>query len=112
MNTFSAPHPKIYADFLDVLTFFTGYRQIVKLLLENGANVDCVNDEHLTPLHLAVTKGHLKVHVIIQGGLGYSIILFFDICYLSLWLHSNPKQILSEDSRGIIYLLCYTSLYC
>ena len=30
-----------------------GYRHIVQLFIDNNADVDCCNDEDLTPLHLA-----------------------------------------------------------
>lgn len=38
-----------------------GFRPIVNLLIQNGALVDCANDEELTPLHLATIKGYHKV---------------------------------------------------
>ena len=35
-----------------------GYRDIVKLLIEKGADVNLISNESITPLHLAVTSGN------------------------------------------------------
>ena len=40
-----------------------GFRLVVNMLIEYNANVDCCNDEELTPLHLAAINGNHKVAV-------------------------------------------------
>jgi hypothetical protein len=38
-----------------------GHTDIVKLLINEGAFVDCKNDEYCTPLHLAASSGHKDI---------------------------------------------------
>ena len=46
-----------------------GRVRIVKVLLQNGADVNAVNKDKLTPLHRAAEKGHVNVaKVLLQNG--------------------------------------------
>ncbi|CAL4110590.1 unnamed protein product, partial [Meganyctiphanes norvegica] len=38
-----------------------GHLQVLELLIEHGASVNCTNEHRQTPLHLAVEKGHVAI---------------------------------------------------
>jgi ankyrin repeat protein len=47
----------------------SGFTEIVKLLIENGADLNKSNNDGCTPLHLAATYGHLEViKLLIENG--------------------------------------------
>ena len=51
-----------------------GYLEIVKLLIENGANVDSQTELGYTALELAASNGHLEVvDLLIQKGANLSL---------------------------------------
>lgn len=52
-----------------------GYTGIVRILIEYGAKLDPVNDEDLTPLHLAAKNGHVR----------YDKIFFYDAMSCNLF---------------------------
>ena len=46
-----------------------GYLEIVKLLIENGADINKSNNDGWTPLYSAADKGHLEVvKLLIENG--------------------------------------------
>ncbi|MGH0132036.1 UNVERIFIED_CONTAM: hypothetical protein FKN15_058867 [Acipenser sinensis] len=47
----------------------SGHASLVKLLIDNRADMNCLNDQKLAPIHLAVTNCHIPViHTFIESG--------------------------------------------
>jgi ankyrin repeat protein len=44
-----------------------GYLDSARLLLDHGADPNALDNDHVTPLHLALKRGHLEIVQLLRG---------------------------------------------
>ena len=74
-----------------------GNIEIVKLLLDKGAEIDCKNETSATPLHSAVVQGHLDiVKELLNRGADLKAKEYYGNTSLAFAITVNQKQVVDE----------------